>query len=482
MKKIRLYCLAALVLLGTLLAATAAAGAQAVGYQSVRGIEVEFTPSPRTGRYRFEVYEAGSQEAVCSKSFDSITRAQTVFLPVECLPEKTYTIKVTALPEPGREGLDTASSKEQVFTPQPVCGHTAAEGGFLYGSGTADDPYIVSSPAQLRHLDHDAHRRAGQYFLQSRDIDLLDPAFYRDGRPFDADSDPDNGNWVPIAKQHSANTGFIGQYDGAGHSLYNLSYCATGNATDMGTYGYDSGVFGYVSEGIIQNFGVENFSFSGKLFGAGGIVGASHYNASIRGCRAINGTLEAPSCGGIAGYFHASSGNLALSDCYSAGVEVKITISNSSYTYHAGGGIAGYLFCSTGYSAQLHNSYSLPNAMGGTAVPGAVVGSRLLHSSFNYGSVSDSYYLSGSASYGIGSPASNSGAAPLGEAAFAAESSFPGWDFTDTWTMGEVTYTDASGSERTISAPVLQAFERRESGARTQGVASPERASIGLSQ
>ena len=77
---------------------TAAAGAQAAAYQSVRGIEVEFTPSPRTGRYRFEVYEAGSQEAVCSKSFDSITGAQKVFLPVECLPEKTYTIKVTALP------------------------------------------------------------------------------------------------------------------------------------------------------------------------------------------------------------------------------------------------------------------------------------------------------------------------------------------------------------------------------------------------
>ena len=136
MKKIRLYCLAALVLLGTLLAATAAAGAQAVGYQSVRGIEVEFTPSPRTGRYRFEVYEAGSQEAVCSKSFDSITRAQTVFLPVECLPEKTYTIKVTDLPEPGREGLDVAASKEQAFIPQPVCGHTAAEGGFLWAFQT----------------------------------------------------------------------------------------------------------------------------------------------------------------------------------------------------------------------------------------------------------------------------------------------------------------------------------------------------------
>ncbi|WP_195283109.1 hypothetical protein [Harryflintia acetispora] len=474
MKKIRLYCLAALVLLGTLLAATAAAGAQAAGYQSVRGIEVEFTPSPRTGRYRFEVYEAGSQEAVCSKSFDSITRAQTVFLPVECLPETTYTIKVTTLPEPGREGLDTAASKEQAFIPQPVCGHTAAEGGFLYGSGTADDPYIVSSPAQLRHLDHDAHRRAGQYFLQSRDIDLLDPAFYQDGLPYDADSNSGNGNWVPIAKEHLSTDGFIGQYDGGGHSVKNLTYHATSTNCN-------AALFGYISGGSIQNLSVENFNFSCGNFGAAGFVGASHYAISVQRCRAVNGTLKGPSCGGISGYFHASWGNEVVSDCYSAGMQVTIT--NYESRYHAGGGIAGHMFRNPGNSVQLRNAYAIPNAMGGVVTPGAVLGSRYLDAavSENYGSVSDSYYLSGSASYGIGSPASNSGAVPLGEAAFAAESSFPGWDFVDTWTMGTVTYTDASGSERTISAPVLQVFERQKNSARIQSAAPLKEASIGLS-
>ena len=70
-------------------------------------------------------------------------------------------------------GLDSAAAKRVTFTTKPTCGCPEGTGGAFYlGDGSAQNPYRVCSPAQLQHLNHEAHLTGGQRFLQTGDLDL----------------------------------------------------------------------------------------------------------------------------------------------------------------------------------------------------------------------------------------------------------------------------------------------------------------------
>ena len=72
MKPNRLFGLAAV---GLCLLSGAAAHAQeplAASYAAVQGIKIDFTPSPRTPHYRFELREKGGETLLCAKEFDSL--------------------------------------------------------------------------------------------------------------------------------------------------------------------------------------------------------------------------------------------------------------------------------------------------------------------------------------------------------------------------------------------------------------------------
>ncbi|TCL43308.1 hypothetical protein [Harryflintia acetispora] len=407
---------------------TAAAGAQAVAYQSVRGIEVEFTPSPRTGRYRFEVYEAGSQEAVCSKSFDSLTGEQKVFLPVECLPEKTYTIKVTALPEPGREGLDVAASKEQAFISQPVCGHTAAEGGFLYGSGTADDPFIVSTPQQFDHV----RQHNGGSFLQTRDLDFSSFGIFSPIWP-NEDS----------AGSESHVGGFSGIYDGGGYIIQNIvvgnaeHYWRNGQAD--GRYGYPASLF-VAKDMTLRNLGMDaSCKIEGSRAYAASFVCGSRGTASLTIERCYSEAdinLPAMTYSFSGGIFAGFGNNMTIRDCYFSGriTGINQTAGISSQT------TSGSIACC--YNIGSCTNDNVPEADGIQGYTGNVV----------------------SSCYSISNWPTRKGS-NLGQDEFALQSSFAGWDFDSVWTMGSVTRLDLSGARQTMAAPVLRVFEQRDAAA-----------------
>ena len=71
------------------------------------GINIAFTPSSRTTRYRFEVFDPqlSSDQPLASRELQAQPDQSSVFLPFLYDPagEHDYTLRVTAYPLPGRE-------------------------------------------------------------------------------------------------------------------------------------------------------------------------------------------------------------------------------------------------------------------------------------------------------------------------------------------------------------------------------------------
>ena len=176
-------------------------------------------------------------------------------------------------------------------------------GGLSFGgTGTKDDPWLITSPKDLIALANflnsgnaasfDAQGAGngncyGYYFKQTADIDLTNVA------------------WKPIG--YSGGTYFAGNYDGDGHIIANATSSEKVNGDRFET----AGIFGWVAFGSVQNLHVKyaNFVATGEnsYSYAGGITGVC-YSASIKNCSVTNSSLESRrnnnnNCAGsIAGY------------------------------------------------------------------------------------------------------------------------------------------------------------------------------------
>lgn len=154
---------------------------------------------------------------------------------------------------------------------------------YAAGSGTATDPYLISSGAELKLLAADGDT-AGKYYRLVCDIDL-------------------NGKeWTPIG----GTDGFYGVFDGAGHKIVNPKFV---------NYLTLYGLFGRVRENaVVRRLAVKNVFFS---------VSAANENHIY--------------AGGIAAYLYGT-----IENCYvtgSAGLYIKNDNNSSPYVYY--GGIAG---------------------------------------------------------------------------------------------------------------------------------------------
>ena len=171
-------------------------------------------------------------------------------------------------------------------------------GGYNFGGGTGtkDDPWLITSPKDLidlaNRLNSDVtetnyNHFNGCYFKQTADIDLKGVA------------------WEPIG--YSGGTYFAGNYNGDGHIIANAS--STGKVDPDGFA--TAGIFGWVAFGSVQNLHVKaaNFVATGinEYSYVGGITGVC-YLASIKKCLVTNSSLESRrnnnnNCAGsIAGY------------------------------------------------------------------------------------------------------------------------------------------------------------------------------------
>ena len=209
------------------------------------------------------------------------------------------------------------------------------------GSGTEDNPWLISSVADLQLLANtindgkaagfDADAAAGgkgvagnyygYYFKQTTDLDLSDIA-----------------NWDPIGYSGGQDLYFAGHYDGDDHTISNAK--STGKNDDEGFA--TAGIFGWLAFGSVKNLTVKNADFFAEgnknMSYAGGVLAVA-YSCTVENCSVYNSKIEsrrAPNensnyAGGITGI----ASNSSFEKCAS----VENTIRHGSF----GGGFIGAL-------------------------------------------------------------------------------------------------------------------------------------------
>ena len=172
------------------------------------------------------------------------------------------------------------------FTLLPTAAFAAETPSFGGGTGTQEDPWLITSQEDLIALaeflnsgnaeQFDAEAAGignchGYYFKQTADIDLT------------------GVTWEPIG--YSGNYYFAGNYNGGGHSITNA--VSTGKVDPDGFA--TAGIFGWVAFGSVENLHVKNANFvatgQNNYSYVGGIAGVC-YGSSIKNCSVVNSSLE----------------------------------------------------------------------------------------------------------------------------------------------------------------------------------------------
>lgn len=215
------------------------------------------------------------------------------------------------------------------------------------GSGTKDDPYLISTEAHLRNIIAANKLLDGQHLRLTADIRLSSP-------------------WTPIGRDYHS---FGGILDGGGHTISQLTINDPG-CTYVGLFGFvnhygairnltvetsaegiaaahpqaSTGIIAGYNMGRIENCTVRGLIKAGSV--VGGIVGTN--KGIVKNCtnhatidvNASSGQAARTSAGGIAGVNtaeHASLKDVLLSGCRNKG---RVTVSGGGYV--RAGGIAAY--------------------------------------------------------------------------------------------------------------------------------------------
>lgn len=291
--------------------------------------------------------------------------------------------------------------------PMNVCAEGEYTSSFAGGTGTESDPYQISDVYELQkmNLDPNAH------YILINDIDASDTVNWNSGAGF-----------VQVG---SYSNKFTGCLNGNGFEIIDLYINRP--------YDHYVGLFGFTSGSMIINVGLKNIDLTGYL-GVGGLVGLNH--GTILNSYAT-GALSGISyhAGGLVGYNY--WGASLISDSYAA-----CTVSGN---YYYMGGLIGI------NSGTVSNSYATGKVSGRNYV-GGLIGSNYGPISYCYstGKVEGSSYTGGLIGYKSGVTVSNSywdleisgqttSAGGIGKttAQMKKQTTFVGWDFTNTWRIKE---------------------------------------------
>ena len=195
------------------------------------------------------------------------------------------------------------------------------------GSGTADDPYLLSTDSDIDTLSATS-ADWDKYFLLTQNITLA-------------------GNHTPIG---NSGTQFTGDFDGNGYSITNLTVYQTTNY---------AGLFGYTNTGAnIHDLGVETSS-EGVVSTAsyvGGLLGENGGNGIVNNCSVTGNVTGNSYVGGLVGE---NGGGGTVTNCF-----VTCNVSGSSnYT----GGLAGY-------NRNTVSNCSANSTVSGSAEVGGLIG------------------------------------------------------------------------------------------------------------
>lgn len=269
-----------------------------------------------------------------------------------------------------------------LFTLQSVFSQTwdgTIARGFGGGTGTEDDPYLITSPQELAYLATKTNAGgvnhfASTYFELTNDIDLGGLPWPRIGTG--------SPNW------HM----FSGNFEGNNHAIYNLNI----NEIELDYVG----LFGYLLSARVANLSVEgnNSIIAGGW--VGGIVGSAkssviyncQYHGSISGINHI---------GGIAGRL---SDAAIINSCNTSG---EFTIRLESTERGHSGGIVGQLFNSTAsecyFNGKIFNYSNYGSAVSCGGIAGFIQGEgSIVFSCYNNGEIyaPNMPYVGGIGGYG----------------------------------------------------------------------------------
>ena len=242
--------------------------------------------------------------------------------------------------------------------------NVSANSGYGGGSGTQDDPYLISTPEHLNQLQLDVNVNGidtkGKYYQLMNNIDLSG---------YDNDSDETNGNWNPIGNNQVL---FKGTFDGNGKIISNLEIILPEESF--------VGLFGNVNSATIRNLGLENVLIEGNE-SVGGLVGEQSSGTITQSYVTGRVTGKDYYVGGLVGY---SSGTI-ITQSYVTG-EV---IGDGNV-----GGLVGY---QAGASSQITQSYAT-GEVSGTRNVGGLVGYQAIgmtSQSYSTGTVNGTSYVGG---------------------------------------------------------------------------------------
>ena len=217
------------------------------------------------------------------------------------------------------------------------------------GSGTQDDPYIISSAQELAYLSYMIYTSQAPYTTEKVSIFSF-PFFYQNTYfKQTADIDLSAYYWSPIGASSNATTTtigniFAGHYDGGGYTISGLK---TLNGPSL-EYANQAlfGLFGAAnSSASISNVILENTDITGRMTVAGLVGTVTNSNAgntaTISNCHHYGnlylGNYEAANnVGGIVGINFDVAGNLVLENCSNAG---NIDVANEQAN---AGGVVGH--------------------------------------------------------------------------------------------------------------------------------------------
>ena len=250
---------------------------------------------------------------------------------------------------------------------------SASAADFKGGTGTATDPYLISSKEQLNEVRNNLDK----HFKLTSNITFTAADFAKGGAFYN-----EGAGWIPIGETDKKP--FYGTFDGNGKTISGLCQTITSTSSEK-KYG---GLFGYVKYGGIKNLNMADSEIIAKGYGTtyvGGIAGYLYgtddtvehtiYNCSNSGNITCNLNVNSSYAGGIAG-----SGDSEIDSCRNSG------------TIRTNRGSAGGI---VGRSGQITNSYNtgtiigeIPSTSVGTSTGGICGGGGIVKCCYNKGSIS----------------------------------------------------------------------------------------------
>lgn len=157
------------------------------------------------------------------------------------------------------------------------------------GSGTQDDPWLISTAADLKALAD--HINSGNAADCDADADVCGGIGNFHGYYFKqtADIDLQGVEWDPIGYDGEEGSYFAGNYDGSNYVIRNAAFDGKDNDSRNCV-----GIFGWVYQGSVSNLHIENVAFSSSGFASqyvGGLAGVV-FDSSITNCSVKNSTLS----------------------------------------------------------------------------------------------------------------------------------------------------------------------------------------------